>query len=50
MIPFAVLIPLSLLGFGLVNKFIDGNVGIVLSLVCLFFTGGGVSGTIVLHI
>ena len=43
-IPFAVLLPLSVLGFGLVNKFVGGNVGLMLSLVCLFFCGGGVSG------
>ena len=43
-VPYAVLVPLSVLGFGLVNKFVDGNMGIALSLVCLFFNGGGVSG------
>ena len=43
-IPFAVLLPLSVLGFGLVNKLVDGNVGLMLSLVCLFLNGGGVSG------
>ena len=48
-IPFAVLVPLSLLGFRLVNKFVDGNVGVMLSLVCLFFIGGGVSGQSVAH-
>ena len=48
MIPFAVLVPLSVLGFGLVNKFIDGNMGVMLSLVCLFFNGSGVSG--LLHV
>ena len=48
-IPFAVLIPLSVLGFGLVNKFVDGNGGLMLSLVCLFFNGAGVSGQ-ALHI
>ena len=40
--PFAVLVSLSVLGFGLVNKLVDGNVGLTLSLVCLFFNGGGV--------
>jgi len=44
-IPFAVLLPLSVLGFGLVNRLVDGNVGIMLSLVCLFFSGGGVNMT-----
>jgi len=41
-VPLAVLIPLSLLAFGLVNKFVDGNLGLGLSLVCLFVNGGGV--------
>jgi len=44
-IPFAVLLPLSILGFGLVNKFVPGNVGLMLSLVCLFFSGSGVNMT-----
>ena len=48
-IPFGVLLPLSVLGFGLVNKFVDGNVGLMLSLVCLFLNGGGVSGQCVAH-
>ena len=43
-VPMAVLIPLSLLAFGLVNKLVDGNQGLVLSLVCQFINGGGVSG------
>ena len=43
-VPMAVLIPLSLLAFGLVNKLVDGNQGLVLSLVCQFVNGGGVSG------
>ena len=43
-IPFAVLVPLSVLGFGLVNKLVGGNVGLMLSLIFLFFNGGGVSG------
>ena len=49
MIPFALLVPLSVLGFGLVNKFVDGKVGIMLSLVFLFLNGGGVSGQSVAH-
>jgi len=48
-VPLALITPLSLLAFGLVNKFVDGNLGVVLSLVCLFVNGGGVSGQ-VLHI
>jgi hypothetical protein len=42
-IPFAVLVPLSVLSFGLVNKLVDGTTGLAFSLVCLFFNGGGVS-------
>jgi len=41
-IPFSIIVPLSVLGFGLVNKFVDGNLGLTLSLVCLFFNGTGV--------
>jgi hypothetical protein len=46
----AAVIPLSLLAFGLVNRFVDGNLGLVLSLVCLFVNGGGVSGQALLDI
>jgi hypothetical protein len=42
-IPFAVLVPVSVLCFGLVNRFIEGKMGLGLSLVFLFFNGGGVS-------
>ena len=45
LIPFAIIVPLSVLTFGLVNRFVDGNLGLGLSLVCLFANGGGVSGT-----
>ena len=44
LIPFAIVIPLSVLTFGLVNRFIDGNLGLGLSLVCLFLSGVAVSG------
>ena len=43
MIPFAIIIPLSVLTFGLVNTFVDGKLGLALCLVCLFSTGVGVS-------
>jgi hypothetical protein len=43
LIPFASIVPLSVLGFGLVNRFVDGRLGLALSLVCLFFNGVGVS-------
>ena len=42
-IPFAVLIPLPVLFFGLVNKFVDGPLGLFVSLICLFVHGVGVS-------
>ena len=45
LLPFATIVPLSVLGFGLANRFVDGTLGLVLSLVCLFFNGVGVSGT-----
>ena len=45
LIPFAIIVPISVLTFGLVNKFVDGNLGLVLCLMCLFSTGVGVSGT-----
>ena len=44
LIPFAIVVPLSVLTFGLVNKFVDGNLGLGLSLVSLFSAGVGVSG------
>ena len=45
LIPFASIVPLSVLCFGLVNRFVDGRLGLVLCLVCLFFSGAGVSET-----
>jgi len=45
LIPFAIIIPLSVLTFGLVNKFVDGNLGLGLCLVCLISTGVGVDMT-----
>ena len=46
---FAIIVPISVLTFGLVNKFVDGNLGLGLSLVCLFFNGLGVSGNKLSH-
>jgi len=43
--PLAIIIPISLLAFGLVNKFVDGDLGLLLSLFCLFVNGGGVDVT-----
>jgi MFS family permease len=45
LIPFAIIVPISVLTFGLVNKFVDGNLGLALCLVCLFLTGVGVDMT-----
>lgn len=41
LIPFAITVPMSILTFGLVNKYVEGTLGLVLSLVCLFFNGLG---------
>ena len=46
LIPFAITIPISVLAFGLINQFVDGKLGLGLSLVCLFFTGLGVGATL----
>ena len=43
LVPFAVLTPFSVLVFGLANKFIDGPVGLFISIICLFINGLGVS-------
>jgi len=42
LVPFAVLVPFSVLVFGLVNKFVDGPLGLFMSLICLFVNGLGV--------
>ena len=42
LIAFAIIVPVSVLAFGLVNQFVEGRLGLVLSLVCLFFCGVGV--------
>ena len=44
LLPFAAIVPLAVLGFGLANRYVDGTLGLVLSLICLFFNGVGVSG------
>ncbi|KAF5386894.1 hypothetical protein D9615_002116 [Tricholomella constricta] len=36
------LVPLSVLSFGLVNQFVDGTHGLILTLICLFVNGVGV--------
>jgi len=45
LIPFAIIVPLSVFTFGLVNTFVDGKLGLALCLVCLFSTGVGVDMT-----
>ncbi|KIM49868.1 hypothetical protein M413DRAFT_117885 [Hebeloma cylindrosporum] len=42
LIPFAVLVPIPLVGFGVINQYIDGRAGLIGCLVCLFFNGLGV--------
>ena len=42
----AIAAPISVLCFGLVTKYVDGPLGIVLDLVCLFFNGMGVSSSV----
>ncbi|KAF8809325.1 MFS general substrate transporter [Phlegmacium glaucopus] len=42
LVPFAVLIPLPVLVFGLVNKFMDGPLGLIIGLICHFVNGLGV--------
>lgn len=43
LVPFAVLVPLPILFFGLINRFVDGPLGLSMSLICVFFNGLGVS-------
>ncbi|KAG6825904.1 hypothetical protein H0H92_001912 [Tricholoma furcatifolium] len=38
----ATLVPMSVLSFGLVNRYVGGNVGLTLTLICLFINGAGV--------
>jgi hypothetical protein len=38
-----ILVPLSLVGFGLVTTYVEGTLGLVISLVLLFINGFGVS-------
>ncbi|KAF5318059.1 hypothetical protein D9619_012112 [Psilocybe cf. subviscida] len=42
LIPFGVVTPLAVLGFGIANQFIDGNVGLALCLFGLFMAGAGI--------
>ncbi|KDR82154.1 hypothetical protein GALMADRAFT_135516 [Galerina marginata CBS 339.88] len=42
LIPFAIIVPIPLIIYGLVNQFVDGTLGLVICLVCLFINGVGV--------
>ena len=43
LIPLALIVPLPVIAFGFINKFVDGSLGLGLSLLCLFINGIGVS-------
>jgi hypothetical protein len=43
LMPFAVFVPMSLLAFGVINRYVDGMPGLIGCLICLFFNGLGVS-------
>jgi len=43
LLSFGVIVPLSLLAFSFVNKFVDGPLGLFMCLICLFVNGLGVS-------
>ncbi|KAF8877738.1 MFS general substrate transporter [Gymnopilus junonius] len=42
LIPFALIVPIPLIIYGLANQFVDGTPGLVICLVCLFINGIGV--------
>jgi MFS family permease len=42
LVPFAILVPLPILFFGLINKFVDGPLGLFMCLICVFFNGLGI--------
>ena len=43
LIPLALIVPLPVIAFGFINTFVDGPLGLLLSLLCLFINGIGVS-------
>ena len=43
LIPFAVIVPIPLIAFGIINQYVDGRLGLIGCLICLFFNGLGVS-------
>jgi hypothetical protein len=43
LIPLALIVPLPVIAFGFINTFIDGPLGLLSSLLCLFINGIGVS-------
>ena len=46
LLPLALIVPLPVIAFGSINTFVDGSVGLLLSLLCLFINGIGVSNFI----
>jgi len=42
LLPFALLVPVPLVIYGLVNQFVDGKVGLYICLACLYVNGVGV--------
>ncbi|PPR07301.1 hypothetical protein CVT26_012420 [Gymnopilus dilepis] len=42
LIPFALIVPIPLVLYGLANQFVDGTLGLVLCLICLYINGIGV--------
>lgn len=42
LIPLALIVPLPVVAFGFINTFVDGSLGLGLSLLCLFINGIGV--------
>ena len=43
LIPFAVVVPIPVLAFGVINQYVDGRPGLIGCLICLFLNGLGVS-------
>ncbi|PPQ80690.1 hypothetical protein CVT25_001822 [Psilocybe cyanescens] len=41
-VPMAILVPISLIAYGVVNHFVDGQLGLTICLACLFLNGLGV--------
>ena len=43
LLPLALIVPLPVIAFGFINTFVDGSLGLLSSLLCLFINGVGVS-------